>query len=142
MKYVVTILLAFILANGIAGIYNLPPPVVGGSDKISCDLVRYEELRRDLQPMDTVGYVSQGEIIKPKKAGEAGRTVLELESYLRFVRVQYAIAPTLLVHSSEPTLIVGNFTNGNWSSDPNIIGQSLIHVRKDYGNGVVLFEHP
>jgi hypothetical protein len=84
---------------------------------------RFDGLRKMLPPFGTVGYISgcQGD----------GQNCLA-----RFYVAQYAIAPAILVKSTDCQFVVANFDNSAKRPDWNEMNLTLI---EDFRNGVMLF---
>ena len=79
---------------------------------------RFSELREALPKRGVIGYI-----------GESGDSALG-----HYYLTQYALAPLVLDHSSNHSIVVGNFPG----SQPEAFPENLRVVR-DFGNGVVLF---
>jgi hypothetical protein len=80
---------------------------------------RFAALRTMLPERGVVGYV-----------GEPGTAALG-DYYL----AQYALAPVVVDHSLNHSLVVGNFRAGQPPSEP----PEGLHLVKDFGDGVLLF---
>jgi hypothetical protein len=99
-------------------------PARAGSDEISS----YE--RRFLPPHGVVGYVGDPD---PEGATPAQRNATSLLHFKRYLLAQYALAPVVLIESTEPELVVGNFDPGSRPSLPR-----GFQIERDFGNGLVL----
>jgi hypothetical protein len=103
-----------------------------GQDEISAYERRFDELRSVLPAQGVVGYLGHpavGEV----PPGEARAAAAHLH-FRRYLLAQYALAPVLLIESTEPELIVGNFDRGPLPTAP-----PGFRVVGDFAEGLVLF---
>ncbi len=99
-----------------------------GSDKISLYEKRFAPLRNILSPNAVLGYVTDI---------PGDRVVSDPDSLARFYVTQYAIAPSVIVNTSDAGLVLGDFIDKNKASaNPDING---LVPRVSLGNGVILF---
>jgi hypothetical protein len=103
------------------------PPTL---DEISATELRLEEMRRVVPPHTVVGYLSDR--IPPGQSRAESR-----EHFQRYVLTQYSLAPALVVHGTEPHLIVGHFTMRASVDTAAAMGLTLV---RDFGDGIYLFE--
>lgn len=99
-------------------------------DEISTYEHRFAELRKALPPHGVVGYLGHPEPtgINPREANAAA-----LLHFRRYLLAQYTLAPLLLIESTKPEFVVGNFDSG--VGIPERTGLRLV---RDYGGGLVL----
>jgi hypothetical protein len=99
-----------------------------GVDEITSYEGRYQQLKQTLAPNIIVGYLSDP--VPPDLPRSESRA-----HFKRFVLTQYALSPVIVVRSTEPDLVVGNFeshAHANTAADYHL---TLLH---DFGNGVML----
>lgn len=99
-------------------------------DEISTYEHRFAVLRKALPSHGVVGYLGHPEPtgINPREANAAA-----LLHFRRYLLAQYTLAPLLLIESTEPEFVVGNFDSG--VAIPERTGLRLV---RDYGDGLVL----
>ena len=120
------ILVAYSLYHGLAmvasSIRNFEDPV--GTDTVSAFDKRFAPLRAQLSQYGArkVGYVTD----EPENA----------EWFTGYSRTQYALAPTIVDDSTDPTLVVANLRDP--SSVASIMRNRHLSLVMDYGNGVAL----
>lgn len=126
------LVLLYALASGAAWL-KLAGSAAGRSapDEISTYERRFQEVRAALPARGVVGYLG--------RTDSAGRTPAEREAsslldFKRYLLAQYALAPVVLIESTEPDIVVGNFDRGKAPSTP--VG---FRIERDFGNGLVLF---
>lgn len=100
-----------------------------GPDEISAYERRFQELRTVLPRGGTVGYLGHPDL----RTALPGQGLARLH-FRRFLLTQYALAPVLLIQSTDPEFVVGNFDSRAVPPAPR--GLRLI---RDFGDGVVLF---
>ena len=88
---------------------------------------RFAELRRALPSHGTVGYVTDGPLDRPLGDGRV-HSVLMI--------AQYCLAPVILVNSTEPEIVVGDFSSAE-SGEQVISAQHLVVTRR-FENGLCL----
>jgi hypothetical protein len=103
-----------------------------GQDEISAYERRFDKLRSVLPAQGVVGYLGH-----PAEAevppGETRAAAAHLH-FRRYLLAQYALAPVLLIESTEPELVVGNFDRGPLPTAP-----PGFRVVGDFGEGLVLY---
>lgn len=99
-------------------------PARSAQDEISAYQRRLEALRPVLPARGVVGYLGD-----PEPTGPGA-----LQHFRRYLLAQYSLAPLLLIESTEPELVVGNFDPGPTPAPP--AGFQLV---RDFGDGLVLF---
>jgi hypothetical protein len=126
------LVLLYALASGAAWL-KLAASATGRSapDEISTYERRFQEIRAALPPRGVVGYLG--------RTDPAGRTPAEREAsslldFKRYLLAQYALAPVVLIESTAPDFVVGNFDRGKAPSTP-----AGFRIERDFGNGLVLF---
>lgn len=97
----------------------------GLSDPVSVTEARLAPLRSILPPRAVVGYVSDA-------ASADGR-----EEFRRYLLAQYVLAPVIVIDSTEPELVIGDFTSAG--SSPEVHGLQPVWGG---GTGVVLLARP
>ena len=88
---------------------------------------RFAELRQALPKHGTVGYVTDGPLDRPLGDGRV-HSVLMI--------AQYCLAPVILVNSTEPEIIVGDFSSAE--SGAQVISAQHLVVTRWFENGVCL----
>lgn len=88
---------------------------------------RFRELRAMLPPRGVIGYMTDPNV-------PPGDTNAQAEYYL----AQYALAPVLVVNSSEQRYVVGNFHLEIAKGGLRDRGFKLV---REFGNGIVLLEN-
>jgi hypothetical protein len=104
-----------------------PPPWTTAQDEISHYEARFRLLKSALPPRGVVGYLS-----------EPWRPPLDVDWARGLYLTEYALAPLIVVDSTAPALVIGNFRSAG--PDRNILDPTLVLVR-DFGDGVLLFRH-
>lgn len=130
---VLSVILFALLSSGLGLRRALEPP----QEDISRYEARFRLLRSALPPGGVVGYLTE-----PPH-----------DDYRRwaFSLTQYALAPLVIIDSTAPALVIGNFQSvlpgggrpfHPWSSDAvrDAADPTLVPVR-DFGDGVLLFRH-
>jgi hypothetical protein len=105
-------------------------PSAAAQDEISAYDHRFDGVKSLLPSRGVVGYVSDP--LSPEAAAQPGDTTA-LRHFRRYLLAQYALAPRLLVESTRPEFVIGNFARDIPPSDPGL------QVVRDFGNGVVLY---
>jgi hypothetical protein len=126
------LVLLYALASGAAWL-KLAASTTGRSapDEISTYERRFQGVRAALPARGVVGYLG--------RTDPAGRTPAEREAsslldFKRYLLAQYALAPVVLIESTEPDFVIGNFDRGKAPSTP-----AGFRIERDFGNGLVLF---
>lgn len=101
------------------------------TDEISAYESRFQELRTALPSSGVVGYLGHPDPGGPT-LGE--RDAASLLHFKRYLLAQYALAPVVLIESTEPEFVVGNFDPGTSPTAP-----AGFRVVRDFGQGLVLF---
>jgi hypothetical protein len=125
------LLLLYVGASTARWIHRTAWPPSGSRDEISLYERRFEALRPVLPRRGIIGYLgdppTKGAI--PEKTNAAA-----LQHFRRYLLAQYALAPLLLVESTDPELVIGNFDSPAAVQAP--LGFRLL---RDFGSGVVLY---
>lgn len=108
-------------------------PARSAPDEISANDQRFEELRSVLPARGVVGYLGHPEVTGATPAEENSAALLHFRRYLL---AQYALAPVVLIESTEPELVVGNFDSGAVPPPP-----AGLRVMRLFGDGLVLYRH-
>ncbi len=126
------LVLLYALASGAAWL-KLAASATGRStpDEISTYERRFREVRSALPAQGVVGYLG--------RTDSAGRTPAEREAsslldFKHYLLAQYALAPVVLIESTEPDFVLGNFDPGRTPPTP-----AGFRIQRDFGNGLVLF---
>ena len=106
-------------------------PASAAQDEITAYEGRFDELRSELPPHGVVGYLGHPE---PTGATPQEANAAALLHFRRYLLAQYTLAPVLLIESTDPELIVGNFFPGTLPPVP-----AGLQIVKDFGGGLVLF---
>lgn len=101
-------------------------PNLLGRDRITLQESRYEQLKKALPRHGIVGYISN------LKADD----IRFDPGFGEYYFTQYALAPLVVVRSSEQSLVIGNFL-GRGSARPAALTNMVLV--KDFGNGIMLF---
>ena len=126
------LVLLYALASGAAWL-KLAASATGRSapDEISTYERRFQEVRVALPARGVVGYLGRTD---PAGRTPAEREATSLLDFKRYLLAQYALAPVVLIESTEPDFVIGNFDRGKAPSTPAGFG-----IQRDFGNGLVLF---
>ena len=126
----IALVLLYTLASGVAWIrLAATAPERAGSDEISSYERRFVKLRAALPAQGVVGYLGDPD---PEGGTPDQREANSLLHFKRYLLAQYALAPLVLIESTEPEFVVGNFDPG---SRPLPSGFQIV---QDFGNGLVL----
>jgi len=101
------------------------------TDEISGYDSRFQELRTALPASGVVGYLGHPD---PGGPTPGERDAASLLHFKRYLLAQYALAPVVLIESTEPEFVVGNFDPGAVPSAP-----AGFRIVRDFGQGLVLF---
>lgn len=101
-------------------------PNLWGRDRVTMGESRYEKIKEALPGHGTVGYLSN------LKAEDIRFDPGFGEYYL----AQYALAPLVVIYSSDQPLVIGNFRG---SARVLPAGAAQLVLVKDFGKGVILF---
>jgi hypothetical protein len=128
----VALVLLYALASSAAWL-KLAASTTGRSapDEISTYERRFQGVRAALPARGVVGYLGRTD---PAGRTPAERDASSLLDFKRYLLAQYALAPVVLIESTEPDLVVGNFDPGRAPSTP-----AGFRIERDFGNGLVLF---
>jgi hypothetical protein len=125
------LVLLYALASSVAWIrLAATAPRHAASDEISSYERRFLELRAALPAHGVVGYLGDPD---PEAATPAQREASSLLHFKRYLLAQYALAPVVLIESTEPEFVVGNFDPGSRPLLP-----SGFRIEREFGNGLVL----
>ena len=126
------LVLLYALASGAAWL-KLAASATGRSapDEISTYDRRFQAVRAALPVRGVVGYLGRTDAAGGTSAEREASSLLDFKRYLL---AQYALAPVVLIESTEPDFVVGNFDPERAPSTP--LG---FRVERDFGNGLVLF---
>jgi hypothetical protein len=126
------LVLLYALASGAAWL-RLAASTTGRSapDEISTYERRFQEVRAALPARGVVGYLGRTDTAGRTPAERDASSLLDFKHYLL---AQYALAPVVLIESTEPDFVVGNFDGGRAPSTP-----AGFRIERDFGNGLVLF---
>jgi hypothetical protein len=126
------LVLLYALASGAAWL-KLAASAAGRSapDEISTYERRFHEVRAALPARGVVGYLGRTDSAGRTPAEREASSLLDFKGYLL---AQYALAPVVLIESTEPDFVIGNFDRGKAPSTP-----AGFRIQRDFGNGLVLF---
>ena len=129
-KAAVAVLILFALLSNLHWLLQAAfDPDFPRSDRISQYERRFEGLKKILPTHGVVGYLSH------RQAQDIRFDTETAEFYL----TQYALAPLIVIYSSERAFVLGNF--GASRVDPEIFTDHNLMQLRDFGNGVMLFRH-
>lgn len=103
-----------------------------GNDDVSIWTARLEELRANLPPEESIlGYLTESDV--------PGVTYDPIDHDEEFVMTQYALAPFIVQHGTQPTYVIGNFANPavTISAVESMFDLKLV---KDYSMGIFLLK--
>jgi hypothetical protein len=102
-----------------------------GPDQISAYEHRFDRLRQVLPSRGVVGYLGHPQLTGSSSTEAKAASLLHFRRYLL---AQYSLAPLLLIESTNPEVVVGNF-------DPEAVypAPDGFRVTGDFGDGVILF---
>jgi hypothetical protein len=106
-------------------------PAHPAEDEISANDRRFEKLRAVLPVRGVVGYLGHPE---PTGATPRQANAAALLHFRRYLLAQYALAPVVLIESTELEFVVGNFDPGALPPAP-----AGLRVMRDFGDGLVVF---
>jgi hypothetical protein len=126
------LVLLYALASGAAWL-KLAASAAGRSapDEISTYERRFQGVRAALPARGVVGYLGRTDSAGRTPAEREASSLLDFKGYLL---AQYALAPVVLIESTEPDFVIGNFDRGKAPSTP-----AGFRIQRDFGNGLVLF---
>jgi hypothetical protein len=131
-RMAVALVLLYAVASGAAWIrLAATAPARSVPDEISTYELRFQALRGTLPARGVVGYLGHPDPTGPTPAESNANSLLHFKRYLL---AQYALAPVLLLESTEPEFVVGNFDPGAMPSTP-----AGFRIVRDFGDGLVLF---
>jgi len=105
------------------------------NDSVSLHEKRIEPLKAALPPAGSVGYVTT---VENERFFSLERSFRDVELLGQFIATQYTLAPVFVYNSPGYPLVVGNFLSG--PPDPALLRRHGLVPRKDFGDGVILFE--
>ena len=127
----IALVLLYAAASGVAWIrLAATAPGRAASDEISSYERRFVKLRAALPARGVVGYIGDPD---PEGGTPDQREANSLLHFKRYLLAQYALAPLVLIESTEPEVVVGNFEPGSRPSLP-----TGFQIERDFGNGLVL----
>jgi hypothetical protein len=100
-------------------------------DEISTYERRFQEVRAALPAQGVAGYLGRTDTAGRTPAEREASSLLDFKHYLL---AQYALAPLVLIESTEPDYVIGNFDPARPASTP-----AGFRIERDFGNGLVLF---
>jgi hypothetical protein len=133
----VTVLI-FILIN-ILGTLQLLANKESYPDLVLTYEKKFEKLATLLNVSEKIGYLADEERHPVGATGSPDPNLVDLLSMRRYFICQFAVVPAILVHSLEPSRIVGNFSSPEAAKLE--IAQHELKVLYDSGNGAVLCGH-
>lgn len=106
-----------------------------GTDPISFHEGRIEPLRKALPPLAAVGYVTtvENDLLFLNE-----RSFRDVEFLAQYYLTQYTLAPVLVYNSPDQAWVVGNFLSG--PADPERIRKLGLTLRRDFGDGLILYQ--
>jgi hypothetical protein len=102
-----------------------------GADEISRYERRFDALRTALPAQGTVGYLGHPNPDDPEPPDGDSPALLHFRRYLL---AQYSLAPLLLIESTDPEFVIGNFDPGAVLKPP-----AGFQNVGEFGDGLVLF---
>ena len=129
IKVGLTLVFLFVLLSGLPQVlskgleWSRTPP----ADAITVRSQRFTELRKVLPERGTIGYLADGPLDRPLGDGTV-ESVFDI--------AQYCLAPLILVHSTQPDLIVGDFSTPE--AGAQIVSAQHLVVIRQFQNGVYL----
>ncbi len=105
------------------------------NDSVSIHEKRIEPLKAVLPPAGSVGYVTT---VENERFFALERSFQDVELLGQFIATQYTLAPVFVYNSPEYPLVVGNFLSG--PPDPVFLRRHRLVPRRDFGDGLILFE--
>jgi hypothetical protein len=129
IKAGLVLVFALALLSGLPQIVSKPVEWARGmpEDAVVARDRRFAELRKALPQRGTIGYVTDGPLARPLGDGKVDSV---------FWIARYCLAPLIVVNSTEPEIIVGDFSTLE-SGAQVIAGQHLVVIRR-FENGVCL----
>jgi hypothetical protein len=100
-------------------------------DEVSAYDQRFRKLRPALPARGVVGYLGDPE---PGGRTDEARDANSLLHFKRYLLAQYALAPLVVIESTEPEFVVGNFDSGTTPPTP-----PGFRIERDLGDGLVVF---
>ncbi len=131
-RIALALVLLYALASGAAWL-KLAVSATGRAapDEISTYERRFQEIRAAIPARGVVGYLGRTDSAGLTPAEREATSLLDFKHYLL---AQYALAPVVLIESTRPDFVVGNFDAGKAPSTP-----PGFRLERDFGNGLVLF---
>jgi hypothetical protein len=127
---VLSMILFALLSSGLALRWTLERAASGSRrDEVGRYEARFQTLRSALPSTGVVGYLAE-----PK----GSERPFDADYAKRFYLTQYALAPLIVVDSTEPALVIGNFRSAGAKRGGTNLGLILVG---DFGDGVLLFRH-
>lgn len=106
-------------------------PAHPAQDEISASDRRFQPLRSVLPARGVVGYLGHPD---PRGPTPQQADAAALLHFRRYLLAQYALAPLVLIESTEPEFVIGNFDSGPLPPAP-----AQMRVMRDFGDGLVLY---
>ncbi|HEU0123278.1 MAG TPA: hypothetical protein VFQ91_22305 [Bryobacteraceae bacterium] len=102
-------------------------PAAPSPDGVTAFDSRFQQLRAMLPPKGIIGYIT-----------DPGVSATDVNANAEFYLTQYALAPLIVVNSTTPRYLVGNFHHLTTTGSLRDKGYRLI---KEFGNGIALLEN-
>lgn len=106
------------------------------TDPVTIHETRINQLKEDLRPHASVGYVTT---VENEKIFTSERQFYNVEYLAQYVLTQYTLAPVIVYNSPDHPLVVGNFISG--PPDRQFLRQKNLTPLKDFGDGLVLYKN-
>jgi len=129
IKVGLVLVFLMVLLSGLPQIVSKPGEWmrVRPEDAIVARDKRFAELREVLPLRGTIGYVTDGPVFRPLGDGR---------EHSIFQVAQYCLAPLIVVNSTEPEIIVGDFSS--MESGAEVMAAQHLVVTRRFENGVCL----
>ncbi len=133
-----TVILIFVFIN-ILGTLQLTGQKQSYPDQLLTYEKKFDKLPSLLKVGERVGYLADEEKHPVGPAGSADPNFVDLLSMRRFFICQFTVAPAILVHSLDPSRIIGNFSTPEAAKFE--LARHGLKVLYNAGNGAVLCGH-